>query len=94
MVERQEVEELVREIEEGCREHSCTPHDMSLDVEGDTLAALCRAWLAVDAGAPAIMDTREFLSLCAPTEDDFPALYALQGKSVRLVPVGGDDEQG
>ncbi len=88
MVERQEVEALVREIEEGCREHSCTPHDMSLDVEADTLAALCRAWLALDAGAPAIMDTREALSVCAPTEDDFPALYALQGKRVRIVREG------
>ena len=50
MIERQEVEALVREIEEGCREHSCTPHNMSLDVEGDILLALCRAWLAVDSG--------------------------------------------
>lgn len=32
-------------------------------------------------GAPvAIMDTREALCLCAPTEADFPALYALQGR--------------
>lgn len=38
---------LLWEIEEGCREHSCTPHDMSLDVEGDTLLELCRTWLAV-----------------------------------------------
>ena len=38
------------------------------------------------AAAPvAIMDTREGLGVCAPTEDDFPALYALQGKRVRLV---------
>lgn len=27
----------------------------------------------------AIMDTRAALGLCAPTEEDFPALYALQG---------------
>lgn len=38
------------------------------------------------ANAPAaIMDTRDVLGICAPTEDDFPALYALQGKRVRLV---------
>jgi hypothetical protein len=38
------------------------------------------------AAAPvAIMDTREALGLCAPTEEDFPALYALQGKRVALV---------
>jgi hypothetical protein len=33
----------------------------------------------------AIMDTRDALGICAPTEDDFPALYARQGKRVRLV---------
>ena len=33
----------------------------------------------------AIMDTRDALGICAPTEDVFPALYALQGKRVRLV---------
>lgn len=59
-------------------------------VEASTLAALCRAWLAVDAGAPAIMDTRAALSVCAPTEDDFPALYALQGQRVRIVKEAGE----
>ena len=40
-------------------------------------------------GAPvAIMDTRHALGLCAPTEEDFPALYALQGKRVALVVIG------
>ena len=58
MVDRQEVEALVREIEEGCREHSCTPHDMSLDVEGDTLLALCRAWLAVQDAPVGVVDIR------------------------------------
>jgi hypothetical protein len=33
----------------------------------------------------AIMDTRDVLGICAPAEDAFPALYALQGKRVRLV---------
>jgi len=33
----------------------------------------------------AIMDTRDALGICAPAEADFPALYALQGKRVRLV---------
>ena len=49
-------------------------------------------WLAMQdelAAAPvAIMDTREALSLCAPTEDDFTALYALQGHRVALVDLG------
>lgn len=43
---------------------------------------------AVREAPVAIMDTREFLSLCAPTEDDFPALYALQGQRVRIVKEG------
>jgi hypothetical protein len=33
----------------------------------------------------AIMDTRDILGICAPTEEDFPALYAIQGRRVRLV---------
>ena len=36
----------------------------------------------------AIMDTRDALGLCAPTEQDFPALYALQGRRVALVDLG------
>jgi len=39
-------------------------------------------------GAPvAVMDTRASLGICAPTEADFPAIYALQGKCVALVVV-------
>lgn len=36
----------------------------------------------------AIMDTRAALGLCAPTEDDFPALEALKGRRVALVDLG------
>lgn len=40
------------------------------------------------ASAPlAVMDARDILGICAPTEEDFPALYAIQGKRVRLVVV-------
>ena len=39
----------------------------------------------IDSAPVAIMDTRDALGLCAPTEEDFPALYAIQGKRVRLV---------
>lgn len=43
-------------------------------------------WRARIESAPvAVMDTRDALGLCAPTEEDFPALYALQGNRVRLV---------
>lgn len=81
MVERQEVEALLALVE--AEKGRWSPH-----VPAPTLAALCRAWLALDAGAPAIMDRREALSVCAPTEDDFPALYALQGQRVRIVKEG------
>jgi hypothetical protein len=41
------------------------------------------------AAAPvAIMDTRTALAVCALSEDDFPALYALQGRRVALVDLG------
>ena len=39
----------------------------------------------IDSAPVAIMDTRDALGICAPTEDDFPALYELQGKRIRLV---------
>jgi hypothetical protein len=41
------------------------------------------------AAAPvAIMDTRDSLGLCALAEEDFPALYSLQGRRVALVDLG------
>ena len=50
------------------------------------MAEAVRNLLRMVYAAPvAIMDTRDALGICAPTEDDFPALYALQGKRVRLV---------
>ncbi len=39
----------------------------------------------IESAPAAIMDTRDVLGICAPTEEDFPALYALRGKRVRLV---------
>lgn len=36
----------------------------------------------------AIMDTRAALGLCAIAEEDFPALYALQGHRVALIDMG------
>lgn len=48
-----------------------------------------QALLHIIGGAPvAIMDTRDALGLCAPSEEDFPALYALQGRRVALVDLG------
>lgn len=39
----------------------------------------------------AIMDTRDLLGICAPTEDAFLSLYALQGHRVALVDLGMPD---
>lgn len=39
----------------------------------------------INSAPVAIMDTRDVLGICAPDEEAFPALYALQGKRVRLV---------
>lgn len=54
---------------------------------GQALADLARR---VEGAAVAIMDTRDVLGLCAPSEEDFPSLYALQGKRVALVPLEGE----
>jgi hypothetical protein len=43
---------------------------------------------SIDAAPIAIMDTRDFLGLCAPKEEDFAALYALQGHRVALIDLG------
>lgn len=50
----------------------------------EQVAAIVRA---VEGAPEAIMDTRDALGICAPTEEDSPALYALQGKRVKLVEV-------
>lgn len=50
-----------------------------LEREIDRLSAM------IDSAPIAIMDTRDALGICAPTEDDFPAIYAIRGKRVRLV---------
>ena len=53
--------------------------------------ALHEAMLEADtlrAAPVAIVDTRDALGLCAPAEEDFTALYALQGRRVALVDLG------
>jgi hypothetical protein len=78
-LDRAEVEELLGFVSGG---------SPARPLRGELIAALCRLALAVMDAPEAIMDTRDALGICAPTEDDFPALYALQGKRVRLVRVG------
>ena len=53
------------------------------------MAAEIERLLAQLAAAPvAVIDARDVLGLCALTETDFPALYALQGRRVALVDLG------
>jgi hypothetical protein len=61
-------------------------HDYgSVDIAEILSAEVERLRARFDAAPVAIMDTRDVLGICAPTEDAFQALYALQGKRVRLV---------
>jgi hypothetical protein len=65
------------------------------DAETSLLLTVERATALLDvmAGAPsAIMDTRAELAVCAEREEDFPALYALQGRRVLLVDLGPNVE--
>lgn len=75
---------LLWEIEEWCREHSCTPHNMSLDVEGDTLLELCRTWLAVDESPVMQIGGADGLSAFLIRQGK-PTHRELQGQRVRIV---------
>ena len=80
MVERQEVEALLA----ACERDYIGPHP-----DNDTLAALCRAWLAIQdapAGIFYINNVRE-----AFEADDWQAALRLDGKRVRIVPVEGGE---
>ena len=79
-----------------CRETEFVKLQSIVNAQQDTIGALKRKLVLAEAerdvlrqrieSAPvAIMDTRDALGICAPTEEDFPALYALQGKRVRPV---------
>ena len=57
----------------------------SVDIAEILSAEVERLRKRIDSSPVAIMDTRDVLGICAQTEDAFPALYAIQGKRVRLV---------
>lgn len=48
MVERQEVEALLAEVHSMAEINQVAVGDIAHPVSGDTLAALCRAWLALE----------------------------------------------
>jgi len=79
------VEALLRNIELTADEHKCQPADVTFEVEGDTLYALCRRWLAVEDAEVAHVEPKNGLAVmherCVP--------LALMGQRVRLVPEAG-----
>ena len=56
-----------------------------MNIEDERDAEIERLSARIESAPVAIMDTRDVLGICAPTEADFPALYAIQGRRVRLV---------
>jgi len=79
------------ECEHGQLSRSCEICALHAEVEEQSrliekqAAEIARLRHRIESAPVAIMDTRDALGICAPTEEDFPALYALQGKRVRLV---------
>ena len=45
---REEVEALLHNVALTADENKCQPADVTFEIEGDILAALCRAWLALE----------------------------------------------
>jgi len=82
------MDELIEWLEERAGGLDIDAGNGVTDAESLILRQAAAALRAVREAPLAIMDTREFLSLCAPTEDDFPAIYALQGQRVRIVKEG------
>jgi len=80
------------ECEHGQLRRSCEICELRAEAEEQSrliekqAAEIARLRQWIESAPVAIMDSRTaLLGLCAPMEEDFPALYALQGKRVRLV---------
>lgn len=78
MVDRQEVEALIRKAE------SCNELGV-ISGKASTLAALCRAWLAVDEAPSghALMGRGDWVEVFNMSDDD---RHAVEGQRVRIVP--------
>ena len=82
MVDRQEVEALLLNVALATDENKCQPADVVFQVEGDTLAALCRAWLAVDGGIVATLSRNDVDAMALPD--------SWSGQRVRIVKEAGE----
>ena len=72
---------LIRQLSERAEDDAQTPLLLTAERVMALLSALANA-------PTAVMDTRVDLAVCAEREEDFPALYALQGRRVLLVDLG------
>lgn len=79
------LDSLCRQLIERTADDAETPLLLTLE----RATALCDAFTKAPS---AIMDTRTDLAVCAEREEDFPALYALQGRRVLLVDLGPNEE--
>ena len=66
----------------------CCCDEETAEADAQSIADAMNLADRVAAAPLALMDTRTALGLCAPTEDDFPALQALQCRRVALVDLG------
>lgn len=84
------------ECEHGHLRRSCEVCELRAEAEEQSrliekqASEIARLRQRIESAPVAIMDTRDALGICAPTEEEFPALYALQGKRVRLVVEDGE----
>lgn len=86
MVDRQEVEALLEVVRGGteqvCDRLGVAPGHTVYAVEVDTLAALCRAWLAVEEAPEAVVECNDAKGAWLIAADDTPLS---EGQHVRIV---------
>jgi hypothetical protein len=91
-MKREDVEALHARVlrdADNAAKHGAKLADMTFSVEGDTLDALCRAWLALD-GAPSV-EVTECNQLAGTPDFDYGDMLAAVaglpiGTAVRIVP--------
>lgn len=68
--------------------HGVKLADMTFSVEGDTLEALCRAWLALDGAVAGDVECSDAKGAWLVVANDAPLT---KGQRVRLVPEAGQE---
>lgn len=90
MVDRQEVEALLEYVEMKLQSDKV---ELPPTVSDDTLAALCRAWLAVDAGLPGWVCGADLSTVTATVQlDEWPGAVKIgESQRVRIVKEDSDE---